>query len=281
MKINSRFDTLFNKLHNTEKTNNTEQKNHKKGIFVPFVTLCDPTLERSFDIICTLVENGADALELGLPFSDPLLDGEVIQHANQRALQAGHSTADSFVLLAKVRAKYPDIPISLLLCANLIFAQGIDNFYQRCADIGIDAVLVADVPILECEPFCQSASKHGVQPVLICPPNADEQTIAQIAKKSQGYVYLVSRAGVTSADNQTQASNLSTLVKQLKANNSAPILQGFGISTPKQVAMAIDNGCAGAISGSAVVRIIESNFDTHNKTLAELGKFVLEMKAVT
>ncbi len=275
MKINSRFDTLFNNLQNTEQTTD------KKGIFVPFVTLCDPTLERSFDIICTLVENGADALELGLPFSDPLLDGEVIQHANQRALQAGHSTEDSFKLLAKVRVKYPDIPIGLLLCANLIFAQGLDNFYQRCADIGIDAVLVADVPILECEPFCQSASKHGVQPVLICPPNADEQTIAQIAKKSQGYVYLVSRAGVTSADNQTQASNLSTLVKQLKANNSAPILQGFGISTPEQVAMAIGNGCAGAISGSAVVRIIESNQNDQQQTLQKLAQFTQTMQQAT
>ncbi len=275
MKINSRFDTLFNHLQNTEQTKD------KKGIFVPFVTLCDSTLERSFDIICTLVENGADALELGLPFSDPLLDGEVIQHANQRALQAGHSTEDSFELLTKVRAKYPDIPISLLLCANLIFAQGLDNFYKRCADIGIDAVLVADVPLLECEPFCQSASKHGVQPVLICTPNADEQTIAQVAEKSQGYVYLVSRAGVTSADNQTQASNLSTLVKQLKANNSAPILQGFGISTPEQVAMAIDNGCAGAISGSAVVRIIESNQNDHQQTLQQLDQFIQTMQQAT
>ncbi len=285
MKINSRFDTLFNRLRtnglqNTEQTKDKKGKD-KKGIFVPFVTLCDPTLERSFDIICTLVENGADALELGLPFSDPLLDGEVIQHANQRALQAGHSTEDSFKLLAKVRAKYPDIPISLLLCANLIFAQGLDNFYQRCADIGIDAVLVADVPILECEPFCQSASKHGVQPVLICPPNADEQTIAQVAEKSQGYVYLVSRAGVTSADNQTQASNLNTLVKQLKANNSAPILQGFGISTPEQVAMAIGNGCAGAISGSAVVRIIESNQNDQQQTLQKLAQFTQTMQQAT
>ena len=127
----SRFETKF-----------AELAAKKEGAFVPFVTLCDPTFDRSFEIICTLVENGADALELGFPFSDPLLDGPVIQAANNRALNAGHSTEDSFKLLAKVRSKYPEIPISLLLCANLIFAKGLDNFYQRCAEVSVDAVLV-------------------------------------------------------------------------------------------------------------------------------------------
>ena len=149
----------------------------KEGAFVPFVTLCDPTFDRSFEIICTLVENGADALELGFPFSDPLLDGPVIQAANNRALNAGHSTEDSFKLLAKVRSKYPEIPISLLLCANLIFAKGLDNFYQRCAEVGVDAVLVADIPLLAKEDYVQAAKKHGIQPVFICPPNADTKTV--------------------------------------------------------------------------------------------------------
>ena len=94
------------------------------------------------------MDNGADALELGFPFSDPLLDGPVIQAANNRALTAGHSTEDSFKLLEKVRSKYPEIPISLLLCANLIFAKSLDAFYQRCAEVGVDAVLVADIPLL-------------------------------------------------------------------------------------------------------------------------------------
>ena len=145
----SRFETKF-----------AELAAKKEGAFVPFVTLCDPTFDRSFEIICTLVENGADALELGFPFSDPLLDGPVIQAANNRALNAGHSTEDSFKLLAKVRSKYPDIPISLLLCANLIFAKGLDNFYQRCAEVGVDAVLVADIPLLAKEDYIQAAKKH-------------------------------------------------------------------------------------------------------------------------
>ncbi|MFZ7331783.1 tryptophan synthase subunit alpha [Avibacterium avium] len=266
----SRFETLFTQLN---------AKN--EGAFVPFVTLCDPDLDRSFEIICTLVDNGADALELGFPFSDPLLDGPVIQAANNRALQAGCSTAESFELLAKVRSKYPEIPISLLLCANLIYAQGLDHFYQRCAEVGVDAVLVADIPLLAAEPYIQAAKKHGVQPVFICPPNADEATIKGVAQHSEGYTYLVSRAGVTSAENQSHAANLDTLVEQLKAHQAPPILQGFGIAQPQQVKEALQLGAAGAISGSATVKIIERNLGNHAKCLSELAQFVKAMKGAT
>ncbi|MFU2089824.1 tryptophan synthase subunit alpha [Avibacterium avium] len=266
----SRFETLFTQLN---------AKN--EGAFVPFVTLCDPDLNRSFEIICTLVDNGADALELGFPFSDPLLDGPVIQAANNRALQAGCSTAESFELLAKVRSKYPEIPISLLLCANLIYAQGLDHFYQRCAEVGVDAVLVADIPLLAAEPYIQAAKKHGVQPVFICPPNADDATIQGVAQHSEGYTYLVSRAGVTSAENQSHAANLDTLVEQLKAHQAPPILQGFGIAQPQQVKEALQLGTAGAISGSATVKIIERNLDNHANCLSELAQFVKAMKDAT
>ncbi|AAU37761.1 tryptophan synthase subunit alpha [Basfia succiniciproducens] len=266
----ARFETLFAQLNAK-----------KQGGFVPFVTLCDPDLERSFDIICTLVDNGADALELGFPFSDPLLDGPVIQAANNRALNAGCSTAESFKLLEKVRSKYPEIPIGLLLCANLIYAQTLDGFYRRCAEIGIDAVLVADIPLLAAEPYIQAAKKHGIQPVFICPPNADENTVKGVAEHSEGYTYLVSRAGVTSAENQSHAANLDSLVEQLKAHNAPPILQGFGIAKPQQVKEALNMGVAGAISGSATVKIIEANLDNHEKCLADLAEFVKNMKAAT
>ncbi|MCW9699996.1 MULTISPECIES: tryptophan synthase subunit alpha [unclassified Avibacterium] len=266
----SRFETLFTQL-------NTKNE----GAFVPFVTLCDPDLARSFEIICTLVDNGADALELGFPFSDPLLDGPVIQAANNRALNAGCSTAESFELLAKVRTKYPEIPISLLLCANLIYAQGLDHFYQRCAEVGVDAVLVADIPLLAAEPYIRAAKKHGIQPVFICPPNADEATIKGVAQHSEGYTYLVSRAGVTSAENQSHATNLDTLVEQLKAQQAPSILQGFGIAHPQQVKEALQLGAAGAISGSATVKIIERNLDNHQKCLSELAQFVKAMKDAT
>ncbi len=266
----SRFAALFAQL-----------KEKKQGGFVPFVTLCDPDLPRSFDIICTLVDSGADALELGFPFSDPLLDGPVIQAANNRALNAGCSTEESFRLIAKVRSKYPQIPISLLLCANLIYAQGLDKFYQRCAETGVDAVLVADIPLLAAEDYIRAAKTYGIQPVFICPPNADAKTVQRVAQHSEGYTYLVSRAGVTSAENQNHAANLDNLVELLQANNAAPILQGFGIAQPQQVKDALAMGVAGAISGSATVKIIERNLHDHTKCLTELAEFVRNMKAAT
>lgn len=259
----------------------TELAEQKAGAFVPFVTLCDPNLDRSFEIICTLVDNGADALELGFPFSDPLLDGPVIQAANNRALNAGCSTKESFALLAKVRTKYPDIPISLLLCANLIYAQTLDGFYQRCAEVGVDAVLVADVPLFASEPYVKAAKKYGIQPVFICPPNASEEVIKGVAKTSEGYTYLVSRAGVTSAENQSHTANLNELVETLKKYGSDPILQGFGIAQPKQVQEALKTGVAGAISGSATVKIIEKHLDNHHQCLAELAEFTCAMKKST
>lgn len=266
----SRFAQLFQDL---------AKKN--EGAFVPFVTLGDPNFEQSFAIVCTLVEAGADALELGFPFSDPLLDGPVIQAANNRALQAGCSTEQSFQLLAKIRTKYPQIPISLLLCANLIYAQGLDNFYRRCAEVGVDAVLVADIPLLACQDYVNTAKANGIQPVFICPPNANDQTIAQIAQYSEGYTYLVSRAGVTSAENHSYASNLDSLVTKLQGNNAAPILQGFGIAQPEQVKNALAMGVAGTISGSATVKIIEQYLDNPSQCLTELAKFVTAMKQAT
>ena len=162
----SRFDTLFANL----KANN-------EGAFVPFVTLCDPDFDRSLEIIDTLVENGADALELGFPFSDPLLDGPVIQAANKRALDGGFSTDACFELITKVRAKYPEMPIGLLLCANLVFVPTQEVFFKRCVEAGVDAVLIADLPVLVAEEFVPTAKKHGIQSVFICPPNADEETV--------------------------------------------------------------------------------------------------------
>lgn len=266
----SRFDTLFAKL-----------KARKEGAFVPFVTLCDPDFERSFEIIETMIANGADALELGFPFSDPLLDGPVIQAANKRALDGGYSTDSCFAMIEKIRSKYSDIPIGLLLCANLIFVPGAEVFFKRCRETGVDAVLIADLPVSAAAEFNVTAKKYRIQSVFICPPNADQHTIERIAQLSEGYTYLVSRTGVTGAENQAHAGNLDNLVDRLKQVGSAPVLQGFGIAQPEQVKEALALGCSGAISGSAIVKIIERNLSDQAALLAELAEFVAVMKAAT
>src|SRR5690606_39264467 len=196
---------------------------------------------------------GADALELGIPFSDPLADGPTIQNATLRAFAAGVTPSQCFEMLAAIRQKHPTIPIGLLMYANLVFSRGIDAFYAECARVGVDSVLVADVPVEESAPFRQAALRHNVAPIFICPPNADDDLLRQIASYGRGYTYLLSRAGVTGSENGT-ALPLNHLVDKLREYNAAPALQGFGISSPAQVTAALDAGAAGAISGSAIVK---------------------------
>lgn len=255
-------------------------KEKKEGAFVPFVTLGDPDPTLSLRIIDALVEGGADALELGIPFSDPLADGPTIQNAALRAFASGVTPAQCFEMLTAIRQKYPNIPIGLLMYANLVFSPGIEAFYAKCAAVGVDSVLVADVPVEESRAFRSAALAQEVAPIFICPPNADDALLREIASHGRGYTYLVSRAGVTGAESRAQLP-LHHLIEKLTEYNAAPPLLGFGISEPAQVREAIQAGAAGAISGSAIVKIIENNLNDPEKMLTLLKQFVTEMKAVT
>ncbi|QOL27300.1 tryptophan synthase subunit alpha [Thalassotalea sp. LPB0316] len=251
-----------------------------KGAFIPFVTIGDPNPVLSFEIIKTLIDAGADALELGIPFSDPSADGVTIQKAGLRALNANVDIDICFDILAKVRDYAPSIPIGLLLYGNLVFARGIEKFYQDAQRAGVDSVLIADLPIRESQPFRDAAMTNGIAPIFIAPPNADDDTLQAIASYSRGYTYVLSRAGVTGADVKA-TSVADKLVAKLTALNSAPAVIGFGISNPEQVKQALASGAQGAISGSAVVNIIEKNLADETKMLAELTSFVQQMKAAT
>lgn len=252
----------------------------QQGAFVPFVTLGDPSPELSLQIIDALIEGGADALEIGIPFSDPLADGPTIQGANLRALNVGVTPTDCFALLTQVREKHPNIPIGLLVYANLVFSNGIDHFYGKCQQAGVDSVLIGDVPLRESKEFREAAQRANIDPIFICPPNADDELLQELATSGKGYTYLLSRAGVTGTDKRAEQS-LTHLTDKLKIYNAPPALQGFGISEPKQVKDAIANGATGAISGSAVVQIIEKNLHQPNVMLKALTTFVKEMKAAT
>lgn len=257
-----------------------------EGAFIPFVMIGDPNAEQSFAVIKSLIDAGADALELGIPFSDPSADGLTIQHAALRALKAGVNTDTCVEILKKVRAYAPQIPIGLLLYGNLVFARGIDSFYQDMSRAGVDSVLIADVPLRESELFRQAALKYGIAPIFIAPPNASDETLRTVASYSRGYTYVLSRAGVTGVDSannpkDTVTSTANTLIEHLTQYNAAPPVLGFGISTPQQVKDALSAGALGAISGSAVVKIIEDNLADNNKMLSDLTCFVGEMKAAT
>lgn len=258
----------------------TDLATKKEGAFVPFVVLGDPDFDTSYEIITTLIDNGADALELGIPFSDPLADGPEIQAADIRAFASGMTVKRSFELLKTIRDQHPTIPIGLLLYSNLVYKKGLANFYQEAQQVGVDSVLVADVPIREYDDYHQAALKYGIDPVLICPPNASEETFLSIAKKGRGYTYLVTRTGVTGADN-TLSQDVKTRVKELEKAGAPPVIQGFGISSPEQVEFYLKAGVKGVISGSAVTRIIREHHKDKATMLSKLATFVKSMKAAT
>jgi tryptophan synthase alpha chain len=255
-----------------------EQKN--EGAFVPFVTIGDPNKEQSLVIIDALLEAGADALELGIPFSDPLADGPTIQAANIRALKSGITPNDCFDIISSIRAKYPTVPIGLLLYANLVYTKGIEDFYTKCANAGVDSILIADVPLHESKPFIEIANKTGIKQIFIAPPDATDELLQQISSQGSGYTYLLSRVGVTGAEVTANMPVEQVLAKLKQYNAPKPIL-GFGISKPSQVADAIKAGASGAISGSATVKIIENNLGDSQKMIAELDVFVRKMKEAT
>ncbi|CUX95794.1 Tryptophan synthase alpha chain [Candidatus Mikella endobia] len=252
----------------------------KEGAFVPFVILGDPNPIISLQIIDTLINAGADALELGIPFSDPLADGPTIQKANLRAFNSGVTINYCFEMLATIRKKYTWIPIGLLTYANLVFNHGLDIFYSLCAKVGIDSVLIADVPLLESFLFRNYALQHKISPIFICPPNADNKLLKNISLYSRAYIYLISRSGVTGSEKRANIP-LIKLINTLQTYNAAPILQGFGISEPIQVRTSLQSGITGVIVGSAIINILEKNLENIPFMLKTLFKYVFEMKAAT
>ncbi len=264
-----RYSALFDRL---------AAKN--QGAFVPFVTIGDPSPELSKEVILSLVEGGADALELGMPFSDPLADGPTIQGANLRALNANTTVQKCFDIISEVRATYPELPIGLLMYANLVFANGIESFYERCQKAGVDSVLVADVPTGESKDYIAAAEKFGIKPIFIAPPSASDETLKEVAELGSGYTYLLSRSGVTGTETKANMP-VHELLDKLADFNAPPALLGFGISAPEQVKAALESGAAGAISGSAVVKIIETHHKEPETMLSKLKYFTEQMKAAT
>jgi len=258
----SRYDALFRR---------------NRGAFGAFVMLGDPDLETSARILDALVAGGADMIEVGIPFSDPVADGPVIQTAAVRALEQGVTVADCFALLAGFRARHPEVPAGILTYANIVLARGRDAFYRAAAGAGVDSVLVADVPAIEAAPFAEAARAAGVDPVLIAAANTPEPRLAEIARLGGGYTYCVTRAGITGAD-ETVRFDHAAMLAALRRHGAPPPVFGFGISRPDHVAAALGAGAAGVISGSAIVSLIAANPDD---PVPAVRDFVAAMKAAT
>ena len=244
-----------------------------EGAFGAFLMLGDPDLQRSALLLDALVEGGADMIEVGIPFSDPVADGPVIQAAARRALELGVRVGDCFDVIATFRAKHADVPIGILTYANLVVSR--PGFMRDAAEAGADSLLIADVPQLEAEPFALEMAQAGLEPVLIAAPNTPRETLRRIARLSRGYTYCVSRAGITGthADGEFDRS----LVQRLKDEGAPPPVFGFGISEPGHVRSALDAGAAGVICGSAIVRLAHQAEQPQRR----IAEFISTMKAAT
>lgn len=264
--MNDRYGAMFERL-----------RARGEGAFGAFVMLGDPDVETSAVILDALVEGGADMLEVGIPFSDPVADGPTIQAAADRALRGAITPRDCFAILKGFRARHPHVPVGVLTYANLVLARGRTAFYRASAEAGVDSVLVADVPVFEAEPFVRDATAEGIAPVLIAAPNTPPETLRRMATLGQGYTYCVARAGVTGAETEMQL-NHAALFRALASHGAPPPVLGFGISRPEHVRSALAAGAAGIISGSAIVRLIQQ----HGTEAANAVRaFATEMKEAT
>lgn len=248
----------------------------RRGAFIPFTVLGFPDAERCVAQL-ELIACHADALELGIPFSDPVADGPTIQRAAAEALSAGTTPQTCLELAGHVRERHPELPIGLLVYANLVVHAGIERFYATVAEAGVDSVLVADLPVEEGGPFAAAARAAGVAPVFIAPPNAAAQTLERLAGLGGGYTYVLTRSGVTGAE--TAAGRPARdLLTALAAHRAPPPVLGFGISAPEQVRAGLAAGAAGVISGSAVVARLRALSRTETSA-AEVSDWLAGMRA--
>lgn len=240
--------------------------------FIPFLTCGDPDIETTEKIIYKMVENGADLIELGIPFSDPTAEGPTIQNANIRALSNGIRTDDIFKVVKRIR-KNIKVPLVFMTYANVIFSYGSTRFIKDCREIGIDGIILPDLPFEEKEEFLPICKKYDVDLISMIAPTSKDR-ISMICKEASGFIYLVSSLGVTGTRNEF-TTDLKTLVKTIRENTRIPCAIGFGISTPEQAReMAIISD--GVIIGSAIVKIIKKYGKESPKYV---GEFVKNIKA--
>lgn len=239
--------------------------------FIPFITCGDPDLETTAAIVRAMAENGADLIELGIPFSDPTAEGPVIQEANIRALAAGTTTDKIFDLVRDLR-KDLTVPMVFMTYANVVYSYGAEKFISTCKEIGIQGLILPDIPFEEKEEFLDLCHRYGVDLVsLVAPTSANR--IAMIAKESEGFLYIVSSLGVTGTRTEI-STDLDAIVKVVRENTDTPCAIGFGISTPEQ-AKKMAAVADGAIVGSAIIKLVAQ----HGKNAAgPVGEYVRSMK---
>jgi len=247
-------------------------KNGNSGkAFIGFVTGGDPNIEKTREFILEMIRAGADLVEIGIPFSDPIAEGPVIQEANNRALSAGTTVEKLFNLISDLR-KETDVPFVFLTYVNPVFRYKYEAFFKRCADVGLDGIIIPDLPFEEQAPVREAASKYGIDLISLIAPTS-EMRIKEIAKAATGFIYLVSSMGVTGVRSEI-TTDLASITKAIKSVTNIPVAIGFGIHTPEQAAQ-MAKIADGVIVGSAIVKIAAQH---GVKAAPHIYNYVKEMK---
>jgi len=256
-------------------------KKRNEGALIAYVAGGDPKPEYTPDIVEALIDGGADIIELGIPFSDPVADGPTIQAATVRALSAGTTPKMVLEMVSEVKDRYR-VPITVLTYYNPIFRMGLEDFFKSASRCGVDGLIVPDLPIEEAHDYKMVADAYEIDTIFLAAPSTSTERLQRIVEHTSGFLYLVSVFGVTGTRNEVQELTVSLIRKALPfTTGRIPLAVGFGISKPEHVRTIITNEADGAIVGSRFVKIIEKNRENNDEMIEEIKKYARELKKAT
>jgi tryptophan synthase alpha chain len=258
------------------------QRLEGEGALVAYVMGGDPDLGTSASVIDAVVRGGADIIEVGIPFSDPIADGKSIQAADVRSLAAGTTPVQVLELIAGAKARHPGVPVVAMTYYNILFSNGLDKFLAAARDNGVDGLIVPDLPFDEIQEYSPLAKRHGLDAVLLAAPTSTPERMKAIAKHTSGFLYLVSLTGVTGARSDVQQSTVGLIQFAKKYAGKVPLGVGFGISTPEHVRAVLAAGADAVVVGSAIVdRVAGYEKEGPTKMLANVEGYVRSLKDAT
>lgn len=254
----------------------SELSRQNRAALIPFFVVGDPDFDTSLALVKAAIDAGADILELGIPFSDPIADGPTIQKADIRAARSGMNVRRAMEFIRQVK-QYRDIPIGLLMYYNLVCHYGKAEFFRDARDAGVNSVLIADMTIDDADEVLGSVRAAGLDSVFMVTPNTSPERMKQIAAQTTGFIYTVSVLGVTGS-RDALSDSVEDLVRRLKSLTDVPVCVGFGISKPAHARAVADAGADGAIIGSRIVGMIEAHLDDPGRAIAEVSAFIKQVK---
>lgn len=257
-----------------------QNKGLGKGVFMAGIVPGFPDLDASHEIAKAVIEAGADILELSASFSDPVADGPTLQQAHQQVLRQGISKAQVFGLYKKIRQSFPETPLFVVEYANCVYHPGLDNYYRKLAESGVDALLIPDLSLEESKPFIEAARRHNISQVFIVAPTTPQERLQRIAQATSAFLYLVTITGVT-GQRDMFLQETAELIQKVKQTTNTPVIVGFGISRPEHIKQALSAGADGVVTCSAVINLINQYQTDKSIMMQQLKEYIKGMKQAT